>query len=229
MTRVAKWLIRLYPSAWRRRYGSELEGLVEDSGAGWRDAVDILKGALSMQSVRWPVIVAGFALLGALSGLGISFLLPQMYVSTASIAVINAPEGVLPTVQRALSRGSLTDVINALTLYPRDMFKRPMEDIVDTMRRHIRVTALPQDGKLELSFGYEDRAKAQAATALLVSKIMTAHLKARDGSTLELNDPPTLPQKPVNPYVARGTIGGLAAGLLLGTIIARVRRQHAVA
>jgi hypothetical protein len=231
MTRLAKWLIRIYPGRWRRRYGTELEALIEDCGSGWRDALDVAKGALLLHSVRWPVVVGGCALLGALAGLGISFLLPQMYVSTVAIAVINGPDDAvpLPSLQRALSRGSLTDVINAQTLYPRDMFKRPMEDIVDTMRRHIRVTRLRENSHFELSFGYEDRLKARAATAMLVSKIMTAHLNSRDGSTLEVKKPASLPQRSVNPYVVKGTIWGLAAGLLLGSIIVRVRRQQAVA
>ena len=232
MKRIAKWLIRMYPVRWRNRYGSELEALVEDCGSGWQDGFDVLKGALLMHSVRWPVVVGGCALLGALAGLGVSFLLPQMYVSTALINAINAPEGVLPTatVERALSRGSLTDVINAQTLYPRDMFKSPMEDIVDTMRRHIRVTPVLAGSKFEVSFAYEDRVKARAATAMLVSKIMTSHLNSRDGSTLELKEAPTLPHRSVNPYVAKGIICGLAAGCLLGSVIVGLRRRrHAVA
>ena len=124
----------------------------------------------------------------------------------------------------------MTDVIKGQTLYPHHMFKRPMEEIVDTMHRHIRVTNLMEGGKFEVSFAYEDRVKARAATAMLVAKIMASHLNSRDGSTLELKEAPTLPQRSVNPYVVKGIVGGLAAGCLLGSVIVGVRRRrHAVA
>jgi hypothetical protein len=77
MRRLAKWLIRLYPVRWRNRYGSELEALVEDCDWGLAGRFDVLKGALLVHSVRWPVVVGGCALLGALAGLGVPFLLPQ--------------------------------------------------------------------------------------------------------------------------------------------------------
>ena len=40
---VAQWLIRLYPRAWRWRYGRELEQLVDDMGARitWQDVADL--------------------------------------------------------------------------------------------------------------------------------------------------------------------------------------------
>ncbi|HZC38684.1 MAG TPA: hypothetical protein VE221_08425, partial [Sphingomicrobium sp.] len=34
----------LYPGAWRKRYGDEMDELLRD-GCGWRDAVDIVKAA----------------------------------------------------------------------------------------------------------------------------------------------------------------------------------------
>jgi hypothetical protein len=68
MRRIAKWLIRTYPSKWRVRYGSEFETLVEDCNVGWREAMDVLKGAISMNFVRWRVVVGVCALLGALMG-----------------------------------------------------------------------------------------------------------------------------------------------------------------
>lgn len=40
------WLIRLYPPAWRRRYGEEMDELLSD-GCGWRDVLDVAKSAAS--------------------------------------------------------------------------------------------------------------------------------------------------------------------------------------
>jgi hypothetical protein len=41
-----KWLLFLYPRAWRRRYGDEYLALLEQTGLGWRTLVDCLRGAL---------------------------------------------------------------------------------------------------------------------------------------------------------------------------------------
>ena len=39
------WLIRMYPHAWRRRYGDEMDELLSH-GCGWRETVDVLNSAL---------------------------------------------------------------------------------------------------------------------------------------------------------------------------------------
>jgi hypothetical protein len=44
-----KWLIRLYPRAWRDRYAAELSDLIDDLDAGPAVAVDLLRGA----AVEW--------------------------------------------------------------------------------------------------------------------------------------------------------------------------------
>src|SRR4026207_1381962 len=40
------WLIRLYPPAWRRRYGRELAELLAARPASFRTAVDLVAGAV---------------------------------------------------------------------------------------------------------------------------------------------------------------------------------------
>jgi len=39
------WLVRLYPPAWRARYGAEMDELLNDEH-GWRAAIDVAKFAL---------------------------------------------------------------------------------------------------------------------------------------------------------------------------------------
>jgi hypothetical protein len=41
-----KHLLRLYPRGWRRRYGPEMEALLEATPFGWREAGDLVRGAL---------------------------------------------------------------------------------------------------------------------------------------------------------------------------------------
>jgi len=51
---VSRALIRLYPRAWRERYRDELEALLAERGAGWRDVVDLIRGCLS----EWVSVAA---------------------------------------------------------------------------------------------------------------------------------------------------------------------------
>jgi hypothetical protein len=44
--RLARLALKLYPLAWRRRYGDEMEALVEDAGASPRAVADLARGAV---------------------------------------------------------------------------------------------------------------------------------------------------------------------------------------
>ncbi len=41
-----KRLLRLYPRAWRARYQAEVRALLDASPGGWRDALDLIVGAI---------------------------------------------------------------------------------------------------------------------------------------------------------------------------------------
>jgi hypothetical protein len=45
-TRLAHLMLRLYPLAYRRRYGEEMEALLEDGASGPAAVVDLLRGAI---------------------------------------------------------------------------------------------------------------------------------------------------------------------------------------
>lgn len=47
MNRLKHWLVRLYPRAWRERYGDELLDLIETEGADLHACYDIAKVALT--------------------------------------------------------------------------------------------------------------------------------------------------------------------------------------
>ena len=40
-----RWLLKLYPPAWRRRYEDEMAALLEDQRAGRRTVIDLIRGA----------------------------------------------------------------------------------------------------------------------------------------------------------------------------------------
>ena len=88
MKRVLRFLIQLYPAWWRRRYGGELEALLEDSGS--HDVWDLLRGAMEMQMKTWSfgriVTVCGIAGV-VLAGIVAFLLMPYPYRSTATLKV----------------------------------------------------------------------------------------------------------------------------------------------
>src|SRR5687768_13915943 len=66
MKRLIEWAARLYPRAWRERYGEEFRALIEDVRPGWRELWDVLRGACGMQMRTWelPKFALGFGLIG---------------------------------------------------------------------------------------------------------------------------------------------------------------------
>ena len=49
---------RLYPRAWRDRYGEEFDALIDDLTPRWRHVFNIVVGALIMQISRFALIPA---------------------------------------------------------------------------------------------------------------------------------------------------------------------------
>jgi succinoglycan biosynthesis transport protein ExoP len=131
----------------------------------------------------------------------VACLWPNTYISTAIIRVVppQVPESYVPTnintqmsqrinsmYQTISSRGNLTNIINMYDLYKRDRARKPMEDIVEDMRKDIKignVVPLSQGEKqisaFQISFAYEDRLLAQKVAADLVSRFMTENTRER--------------------------------------------------
>ncbi|HEY1947382.1 MAG TPA: hypothetical protein VGG97_10275 [Bryobacteraceae bacterium] len=57
----------LYPAASKKRYGDELDALIEDAGGSWRVVFDLLKEAMKMQLNTWSS--GKLALVFGISGL----------------------------------------------------------------------------------------------------------------------------------------------------------------
>lgn len=49
MRRLVRWATRLYPRRWRRRYGAELDALLDDLDLRWRDLASVLQAAVAMR------------------------------------------------------------------------------------------------------------------------------------------------------------------------------------
>ncbi len=157
------------------------------------DYIDILR--------RHKAWILGPAFCSLVIAVVVAFLWPDTFVSQAVIRVVppQVPETYVPTnvnmemsqrinsmAQTILSRGNLTNIINTFGLYPRDKQRKPMEDVVEEMKKEIRigsVTGMTAQNRgvsaFSISFSYENRIIAQKVTADLVSRFMSENTRDR--------------------------------------------------
>jgi polysaccharide chain length determinant protein (PEP-CTERM system associated) len=131
----------------------------------------------------------------------VAFFWPDTYVSSATLRITpqQIPERLVPSnintqiaqrltamQQEILSRTSLSELIQrpSMDLYRKERLRTPMEDVVENMRKDIKITILdvpttPGQGgtrvmasAFQVSFAYPERYKAQAVVRELVTKFM---------------------------------------------------------
>src|SRR5688572_177787 len=139
----------------------------------------------------------------------VAFLWPDTYVSTATIRVVppQVPQSLVPTninvqmsqrvnsmYQTISSRLALINMINMYNLYADDRQRTPMEDIVERMRKDIRignVMSFARAGNnneisaFQLSFQYFDRIVAQKVCGDLVARFMTENTRERTNQSIQ--------------------------------------------
>ena len=146
--------------------------------------------------------LAGPALAGLVIAVVVAFLWPDTYVSSAVIRIVppQVPSSLVPTnvttrmtdrinsmAQTILSRGTLTSIIETYGLYARERSSLPMEDIIEKMRRDIKIgdvrSIRPGRGgnltAFQVSFAYENRYLAQKVTSDLVSRFTSENTRER--------------------------------------------------
>jgi uncharacterized protein involved in exopolysaccharide biosynthesis len=240
MKRTMRFLARLYPSSWRKRYGAELDALLEDATPSARDAFDIFWGAFKMQMTAWSFgrIMLACSLVGLLVAVAVSFAVPAHYRSQAVFTATPASEFTLDMLKdltrRISRRESLNSVIQGHNLYARARARMPLDDVIDKMKQDITVEALPLASSRNrdrltflVQFDYPDPHVAQQVNTELASRFiegMVRDPRFNSHATLQLPDLPSLPLGPTAPnrmkFAAIGLVAGLLAGLTL-TIIGR--------
>jgi polysaccharide chain length determinant protein (PEP-CTERM system associated) len=169
--------------------------MIGDRELSFEQYIDILKRRLGWIVI--PVVVAPL-----LAYLG-SLLIPNRYTSTTLVLVEQqkVPDNfVKPVVteelnerlatmqEQILSRTRLQPLIERFGLFPGDIGKVPMEDLVDRMRKLILVTAVSADfgartGGLPgfyVSFSARDPHLAQQVCSEILSMFMQENLRARE-------------------------------------------------
>jgi LPS O-antigen subunit length determinant protein (WzzB/FepE family) len=246
MRQLIRWIARLYPAGWRERYAAEFDALIEDMRPKWRDLFNVLLGALRMQMAtrnHWK-FVAFAGLAGALVAGVYALTIQDRYVSTAVVRFTFAGladgdrQATLDRLARmereVLSRKSLAELMAqpALDLYAEDRQRMALEDVVENMRKALRINLLEGPNwratTFEISCMYPDKFKAQSVVRELVAKFVDQINAAERYQpptatvTLQLLDRASLPKRPVFPnrpvMIAVGLIGGAALGLLAALV-----------
>ena len=249
MRGLIRFLSRLYPTAWRERYGAEFAALLEDVEPDWRTLLDIVKGALEMRMGTWNLatISATTGLIGALVALGVSFVMPLRYASVAVLR-ISPPAQWGPTLEQGQamkdslmrltniveSPASLVSVINSVDLYKDERARMPIEDVVQDMKKKISIAPViprisgpkPKRMAVAIRFESDNPVTAQTVTRDLVARFLEQNIRdaASTGPMIwEQLDPATLPRTPFFPPRPLITISGLVTGLAMGGILAIIR------
>jgi LPS O-antigen subunit length determinant protein (WzzB/FepE family) len=253
MRQLIRWVARLYPAGWRERYAAELDALIDDIQPKWQDLFNVLLGALRMRMATgsYLKIMAFAGLAGALvAGVG-ALLTEDRYVSTAVVRFTFAGltdrdrqgtlERLMRMEQEVFSRKSLGELMTqpALDLYPEDRKRMPQEDVVENLRKALRINLLDREGPtssattFEISCMYPDRFKAQSVVRVVVAKFVE-QINATQGNqappaavTLQLLDPANLPKQPIFPNRLVMVAVGLVGGAVLGLLAVLVRRSAA--
>lgn len=244
-----KSLLRLYPMAypraWRERYGEEFAALLEDSGGGWRVVLDVVYGGMKMRMMSTDFrLVLWLGLAGLVVAAVASWQMPNRYRSEA-VAEISVgadaeagtlAETIITAESTVLSRTSLSNLIQApdLNLYSKDRERMPLEDVIEQMKaRDLRITV---SGKLPggaQAFKVSYVGDSPASASHTTKRVLDGLVQALDGnkavSQVVVLDPPSLPVRQSSPNRYLITLAGLAGGMVLGILIAGVRRWPQVA
>ena len=233
LIRFAAWL---YPPHWRERYGSEFDALLEDIRPGWRDFLNVLKGALSMQIGNFGVTAACFAVTGVLVAGLISWRIPDKYYSSATVRFgpAKAAKEIPALIVSSTSRNSLAPILKKHNLYERERTQKPLEELIERMRADIRIERLGDDA-FTVAFRNENPATARRVTqelihALIENNILDRRAAARQASTppsrLVLLSVPNLPSSPTSPNRPMIYGLGIAIGTLAGAVVTWFRRAR---
>src|SRR5579883_3467707 len=169
------------------------------------DYIDIVR--------RYRSWIVGPLFAGLVISVVVAFLWPDTFVSSAVMRITPQaiPDRLVPSNmniqmaerleqmrQEILSRSSLVELIQrpSLDLYKKERASKPMEDIVEMMRRDIKLAILEtpsNSGKkmaaaFQISFSYPERYKAQMVVQQLVTKFTESNVNVERSTTVLTNN-----------------------------------------
>jgi hypothetical protein len=225
---VLDWVTRIYPRAWRERYGSEFEAMLEDlpeQGLHWKTVWDISKGAIAMRATQRPVklmkMTAIFAMAGLIAGAGIAFAIPDSFLSVSLIGVDKSIDDQVLSggIQRTMNDELMQSLVSKYGLY------RGSTNAVDLLKKDFRVSAIKRRHSGN-GFFYVGVHHANPETARRISLEVTEAIQ-KGHAGLSILDAPPRPHDPVFPNRRNIAIVGCTAGAVMGLILALWRKRYA--
>ncbi len=149
---------------------------------------------------RRKMLIVTLFLLSLPVGLGCYLVMPKEYRTTSLLSYEQqkiSPNKMSPDVasrirdivstltQIVTSRTNLEKLIVDLNLYPEMRKKRPMEDVVDAMRREIRIDPSKQGDIFQITFTHSVPEKVVKVTNALAAKFIEENLKYREEKATE--------------------------------------------
>ncbi len=222
MKRLALLIARLYPYAWRKRYGAEFDALIEDSKPSPMWLLDTLKGAFAAQIKVNGMRLATFGIVGAALAGAFAFTMKDSFRGTAVLKATNLNPVTAFEVQTSFSRNALWEIIEKNNLYENDRGRIPNEEIIHKLRLGIRISRQARSfGDIPLAIivnvDASDRTKAKAAAEDLAKLLLNG-----ERSLIEVSSP-AVPLSPNRTWI---TLAGIAAGLLLGAAYSFLRNRR---
>jgi hypothetical protein len=243
MKRLARVATRLYPRAWRRRYGREFDVLLDDVDIGWTDLAGILFEATAMQLKVHGLTLAGWTVAGALVGVAISLCIPPRYDSSAIVRLSLTDADTQSTSAdrwanldavffAALSDASMEALGRSEGLIGASDSARTRREALDTLRRSTFVQLFTVDAAtrvltLKISFIDTDRDRSQRVNQKVLS-LLSAASAALSPSVVAA--PLQIVSGPTHATASRrrqvlAAIGTTALGLLSGFVVLFTRRS----
>lgn len=149
---------------------------------------------------RRKILIVTLFLLSMPIGLGTYLITPKVYQATSLLsyaqqkispnkmspdAVSRIRDIVSTLTQIVTSRTNLEKLIVDLNLYPELRKKKPMEDVVDAMRREINIDPSKQGDIFKITFNHSLPDKAVKVTNSLAAKFIEENLKYREEKATE--------------------------------------------
>jgi hypothetical protein len=221
MKSILRAAARLYPRAWRDRYGDEFDALIDDLHPRWRDVANVLVGAFFMY-ISTPSLLTlapSLVVVGIIAGAAVSLTYPAVYASASQVHV-TVPDAAVGGVMRA---DRIRQVVQAAV------------GLASLDKQHITVTVRGNpDGNpmlLDVVASGDTPQAARGAAQRALNAVVTANLQAQErlkqppGVQFKLLAAPSLPTTAERPIMRLSLIGA-AAGLIAAAaflIVDRVR------
>lgn len=168
------------------------------------------------------LVILGCAALGLAAGVVYSLLQPTLYTATSTGFVTVQGEATISGTETAQTRAqSYIPLINSRTVR-----EKIAEGGLDTAGAHLRAAVVPGSNLITVSAESEDPEQAAAlANSALVATAETANgLDPTSNVQVTAMEDALAPTSPTSPDYVRNMLYGLGAGLLLGLVIAFLRR-----